>query len=364
MESSLLNPSVFDCLARLTPGPTIHPVLRILSDPQIPTSLQTDLMAAHLAGNQAFVHYLQNLDLLQRMNSEWSGLGGENNSESNDEIAQRICRILGHTGARNSLLCLKMQIMLGQGLPKKAGESLRLDVAARLKFATEIEDLWLEKRWSHRYQAFIGGLHYDWLLSCLDKDKKIGRPIKGYLGEVWTQSLKIALVAQALGSLPQPFTLQEYVVPAALLMGIGRVLMAFNFPGGNGSPKWLDFQKEISKSKQGSPLRNLTLQSVVERKRFPLTHNQFSALVASSFGYFNSVIPAIQHSRECYLLKQSHPDLYVLAVVLSTAEELVLTNEVGTPQLSAERLQRITELGPKMTAKEITKHVAKFLKKG
>ena len=111
---------------------------------------------------------------------------------------------------------------------------------------------------------------------------------------------------------------EKYVFAGALLIPLGKVLMAQCFPKDRAEKSWLALQGEIDKS--------ITMRkeayNVIERRRFLVTHAQLAAVFVSFFIIFRPIEKAIAYYRDPYYMKKVDPALFQLANIFSLAQIL------------------------------------------
>lgn len=341
MGARALDQSAYEYLTRMDPGPTVMKVLRSLADSQIPAGTHPEILADLLRDNQFYEHLLQRLDILQRMKSEWTGLDDDAKSDAlvdHSSNARKILRLLGVTAARNAIVELRIMRMLGSGLPKKDNEPVKLEPTKRLRFASAAEDYCNERLITQPHNAYVAGLHWDWLCGQLDRDKKLS-PLKTYLEELWKNSIQSAHIAYSISSIPQDFKFQPYAFASSLLLGLGRILMAINYPQGAATGSWLDFERETAKIRERNPL----VRSIRERQKFALSHSELAGLAAQFFGFFKPVAGALIYTLEPNLIREVDRDQYNLSLILSVTEHLMAGGQ--EPTLTAYQKTRLSELG-------------------
>lgn len=356
----------YECLRTLSPGNTLSTALKILQDPTIPSGSHIEVLAKFLESNQAYVHLLQKIGNISRLNNDWAGMEQEepDDLQRSQDIRnglKRSLRLLGPTAAGHAVICLASQINLRQGIPKKEGDSFVLDVEARLRYSLAIKDLWEENNWSLPYPAFLGGLHFDWVNAYFEKQRKFNTQIKNYFNSVWNASLKSARCAQVIGSFLPDFNYQSTVVPAALLLGVGRLLMAINFEKKSGDSPWILFEKEISQPNPDGTSVSLIQRVVEEQKRFSVTHNELASMATIFSGLFTPIARAILHAPEPYLLKGTSSDLYSLSVILSVSQEVTTQNPEEIRGLHPASSRRLAEFG--IREDEVIRQIRKAMQK-
>lgn len=341
----------YEYLVGLSPGKTLIKALKILEDSTIPSGTHIDVLAKFLELNQAYTHLLQKTHQGERLDNDWARSQDDEKDAlpRSQEIRSgliRYLRILGPTAAAHSIIALGSHISSRKDLPKKEGDTLKLDIDGRLKHSLAIKELWEEQNWNLPQVAFLGGLHFDWMATCLE-EKNAKVDLKKYLSTLWTSSIKIARNAQIIGSFLPDFNCQNAIVPSALFLGLGKLLMAINYPTGKSQLSWVDFEKSLGEPRRDGPFASLIQRVAAEQSSFAITHTEFAALTASFGGIFSSVAPALLHANEPYLLKGRSSDHYSLALVLSVSQEISFHGAKEIKGLHFATKRRLAEFGLK-----------------
>ena len=265
--------------------------------------------------NQAYTHFLQKIDILQSRINEWNT--DEAKTANKDQvILERIFTLLGKQATKNTVACVRVNRMLGVA-PRKESERMTLNPKEQLKLAITAEDFCQEQNLAYSGMAYLGGLHYDWLVGLMTK-RKLSKDAITYVTEVWNNSFKTARIAYDLSRQLKAFKYDRYVFASALTMNIGKVFMSIAYPKEMDSRSWAIFLQDMDKFADKKP----EAIALFEKKRFAFTHSEYSAVFVSWFQVLAPVEKAIYHYQDPYYLKNSDIDLYRLAAILSISSTL------------------------------------------
>ena len=132
----------------------------------------------------------------------------------------------------------------------------------------------------------------------------------------WKEALRTARVSYAIAGQVKEFKFNRFAFGAGLLLQLGKMLMAVSFPKEMADRSWAAFLTEcdLYKTERKRAFEQL------ERRKFPISHNELAALFVSFFSLFRPIEKAIYYYKEPYFLKKASPDLYLMSVVLSIAD--------------------------------------------
>ena len=301
-----------ETLLKLDLGATLDETFSTLAQP---ATANSQYLAEVLRGNQAYEHLLRRSDLLKKRKSS---LFDEEDADSADaaQATLRIVGLLGKQGTRNALISLRLNRVLGTGIPDREDQAFTLDPQATLKRALEAEEFTLEKRMAHSEMSFVGGLLYDWLTALATQNKGIPKTASSYLDELWAQSHRTAQLVYHIGAVLKSFKYQQFAFAAGLTLSLGRYMMVVLF---SSTKSWADFLEEM-KEENLDEFHPLFIAR--ERKTFSMTHAELSALLASFYSPLKPIEKALCYYQEPVMLATAHPDLYRLSVILSIAHRL------------------------------------------
>ncbi|MBC7386074.1 MAG: hypothetical protein H7301_07945 [Cryobacterium sp.] len=298
------------------PGRTLKRVIKV--------TLNRELYAADIAPvvmtNSAYTQFVLKIDFLQPRIKEW--LSEMPEGQVNYRIIlERIFILLGKQASRNLVAAIRLS-RLGNQLPRKKNDRFSVNPKEQLKHALICEEFCEEKNYASSELAFLAGLQYDLLLTNFQK-LKVSRSTLESFSLHFPESLKTAHIAYEIASRMGAFPFIEYAFPAAMTLGVGKVLAHAIYPKEGSAPSYAAFLAEIEKK----TVMKWQYASLEEHKRFPLHLFEMSALAAQNYGFFKPIEPAIRFARESYYLKHSQPTLYPLALLLGIAE----SSAIGRP---------------------------------
>jgi hypothetical protein len=269
-------------------------------------------LAPIVMDNTVYAQFILKVDFLQTRVKEWVSEvpQGQVNYQL---ILERIFILLGKQASRNLIASIRVA-RIGNTLPRKKSEHFSPNPKEQLKQALFCEDFCESRNYAGSELAFLGGLQYDLLLTNLTR-LKISREVQNAFPVAFAESLKVAHFAYEIGARMGSFPHSEFAFPAALSLGLGRILAYALYPK-EGTPSYAGFLGEVEKK----TVYKWEFAAMEERSRFPLRPIEISALAALNFGFLRLVEPAIRFSEEPYFLKRLQPKLYPLALLLGLAE--------------------------------------------
>jgi hypothetical protein len=263
-------------------------------------------------------------------------------ADENQWTSDKLVQFLGKRGARNILCALGFRWRADPA----AFENLdKFAIGNALNFASSFENFFEENRLLHPERAFQAGWICDAVLAgaeSLDPKPKMDLALlKKYLEE----AIHSAQIVHFLGMTQEDFSFEKDVSVTAVLIGLGRFLMALLFQ--DGQKTWSDFEKEMIIIR-----KHLALQahSILERKYFWITHSECAALLGSFSGLLKGSAKAVLHYENPMFLKNADRPNYQLSALLSVAQVLAQSdrgrvNHVDDLPLNDIQLEAIGEFG-------------------
>ncbi len=341
--TSGLTQSLSQLLIPAMPGPTLERVIEM--------TLNKERYAGDLTSvvfqNSAYTQFILKVDFLQTRVKVW--LSEMPEGQANYRlILERIFILLGKQASRNLVASIRLA-RLGNTLPKKKSERFSSNPREQLKQALTCEEFCELRNYASGDLAFLAGLQFDFLQVAFTK-AKASREAQNAFGIHFLESLKTANfayeIAARMGSFPQ----SEYAFPAALSLGLGKILAYPLYPKEGKGPSYAGYLAEVEKK----TVLKWEFAALEERKRFPLSTPELAALAVQNYGFFKDIEPAIRFSSESYYLKKSQPKLYPLALLLGISESA----SIGRP-LKAHELEglKYLKINPSIIA-DATKKIA------
>jgi HD-like signal output (HDOD) protein len=181
-----------------------------------------------------------------------------------------------------------------------------------LKYALQAEEATLGKSPSHSEMAFAAGMLFDALEMIAVEKLDSSKIVIAYIEEIFKHGLLSAKIgvelARAVEGAPHP----KHVFAACLVHDAGKAAMAML------APEYTDFVTRCSGEGLGRPLRH-----AMERRRFALGHEVYSALCAQYFPLLSEVREAVLFHHEPYLAAGKRNDeMHVLASMVSLASNM------------------------------------------
>lgn len=291
------------------PGKTLRRVIKVTLDP---VRYAGDLTPVVME-NMLYVQYILKVDFLQPRIKEWLSEMPEGQVNYR-VIIERIFNLLGKQASRNLIASIRLA-RLAFSLPRKKSERFAVNPQEQLKYALLCEDFCQTHNYAASELAFLAGLQYDFLFSNFQKLKVSRGTLESFQAH-FPESLRVAHFAYEIASRMGSFPSIEHAFPAALCMGLGKILAYSLYPKEGTAPSYAGYLAELEKK----GVMKWEFAELEEQKRFPLRLAELSALAAHNYGFFKGIEPAIRFSGEAYYLKTSQPKLYPLALILSLAE--------------------------------------------
>ena len=311
------------------PGITLEKVIELTKNPELYPS---DL-APFVAENPAYFQLVMRVDFLKAKVKEWIEEQPQNNVNYKI-ILERIFILIGKQAVRNLITCIRINRIQGT-LPKKPQEPLPIMPSEQLKHALAAETLCSERGYTHIENAFIGGLHFDFLNAILTKTKA-PRDALNQLPNQWAESFKTAQIAYELATMMKSFKWNEYVFASALALGTGRLLVYAEYTKENSEQSWPAFLAEVEKKKVFPGF----FRQLNENKKFLPNAEELSSVCVSVFRFLAPLERAILYVKTPYYLKKINPDLYTVSALLHVSDS-VARNQA----LSMVGLQCLKDIG-------------------
>lgn len=256
---------------------------------------------------------------------------------------ERLLAFLGRAAARNAVLNIRLFRNIRSGLPRSEKDSFQLKPGDRFKKAIQAEEYFQDHYLSFPENAFLAGLHYDWLASVLEIKKGIPSDWKQSLDDAWKEGFKGGLIAVFLAENMKNLPFAAYAFGATAVLPLGRVLMGILFSKKTETPAWKEFLTEVEKYKHLS----MEFRKLAEPRRYPFTSSELVSLYVCFFRWFRPVEKAIFHVERPYYLRRVKPaGLDRFASLINIAS--ILAGVRPSPQalpLSREEWKRVGELG-------------------
>ena len=349
-----VSTAVSQCLSQylvpVRPGSTLKHVIDLTLDK---TRYAGDLAPVVLE-NPLYSQFVVKVDFLQTRVKEWMTEMPEGQMNVR-VLLERIFILLGKQASRNLIAAIRLA-RLGNQLPRKKSDRFSPNPKEQLKQAITCEEFCEERHYASTELAFLAGLQFDLLQTAFQR-AKASREAQGALAIQFPESLKIAHFAYEIGSRMGSFPMSEYAFPAALSMGLGKMLAFALYPKEGGTVSYANFLAEVEKK--------TTLKweffEAEEKKRFPVTPIELASLAVSNYGFFQAIEPAIRFSGEPYYLKTSQPKLFPLALLLNIAATAASGRTLRDHQIAALKALKIN---PDIVAKATSAILVKDKMKG
>ncbi len=304
-----LETSIAQYLVPCVPGATFRETMRLVLAPQ---HYAIDL-AGPIDRNPAYSDWILRTDFLQSRIKQWMSDAPEGQVQ-NRAILEKIFSLLGKQASRNLIACIQLNRIQGS-LPRKAKDSFTAKPQEQLKYALAAEEYCTSREYASSDMAFLGGLQFDFLLANLVR-AKASRDTQAAIATQWTESLKTAGYAYEIASkISGGFNQNDKVFPAALSIGIGKVLQIAHYPKEQGQSSYGAFVSEIDKLKTGKYFAALK-----EESKFEFAHWEWGSLFANFFRFLEPIEKAVYFYQKPYELKKLYPDLYKVASILHLAQ--------------------------------------------
>lgn len=306
-----LTQSLTKFLIPAMPGPTLDRVIEMTLDKERYAGDLTPIVIA----NPLYSQFILRVDFLQTRVKAWVSEMPEGQANYR-LILERIFILLGKQASRNLVASIRLA-RLSNALPKKKSDRFSPNPREQLKQALICEEFCEFRNFASIEVAFLAGLQFDFLQVAFQK-AKVPREAANAFGTHFLESLNTAHYAYEIGSRMGSFPFSELAFPAALSLGLGKILAYPLYPKEGREPSYSGFLAEVEKK----TVLKWEFAESEERRRFPLTPAELSALAVRNYGFFTRIEPAIRFSREAYYLKKSQPKFYPLALLLGIAESV------------------------------------------
>jgi hypothetical protein len=311
-----VRPVLAQCLSQYLvpalPGPTLKRVIEMTLDKE----RYAGDFAPIVMDNSVYAQYVLKVDFLQTRVKEWIAEVPEGQTNYR-VILERIFILLGKQASRNLIASIRLA-RIGNTLPRKKSERFSPNPKEQLKHALLCEEFCETNNYASSDLAFLGGLQFDLLLTNLVR-LKASREVQEAFTTAFPQALKTAHFAYEIGSRMGSFPHSEYAFPAALSLGLGRILAYALYPK-EGKTSYAAFLTEVEKT----TVYKWEFSDAQEKARFPLQASEISAMAAINYEFFKPIEPAIRFSSEAYFLKRLQPKLYPLSLLIGLAEYAAL----------------------------------------
>lgn len=154
-------------------------------------------------------------------------------SDLHGYLLHRVLGLIGPSSTRDLVASFRLARILEKGLPRKKGDTLELKPQEQLAFALKTEEHSTSRKWPFSEMAYVAGLHYDWLLGLLQA-RKASEEAKKALADAHQEGLRIAECAYRVSQQLKSIRLDHYVLAAAVVLPLGKALMAVLYPKGSG----------------------------------------------------------------------------------------------------------------------------------
>lgn len=327
MSVEILGERLSQCISQYlvqgVPGPTLERVIEM--------TLHKERYAGEFApivlDNDVYSQLVLRVDFLQSRIKEWIAEMPEGQSNTR-VILERIFTLLGKQASRNLIASIRVARIGGQ-LPRKKNERFIPNPKEQLKHALTCEEFCNDRNYASADIAFLAGLQYDLLWTSLIRGKA-SREVQNAFPILFADSLKIAHFAYELGSRMGSFPKSECAFAGGLSLGLGKILATALYPK-EGKISYAGFLAELEKK----TILKWEFKELEERTRFPVLPVELASIASLSFGFFNSIEPAIRYSSEAYFLKLIKPELHPLSFLLGVAEVLAAGRPLSADLLSA-----------------------------
>ncbi len=280
-----------------------------------------------LESNPAQHHLAQSLDLFMVRLKKWEEeLASQVEKKPGEEAPKKtiytgtqLIDTLGRSQVRNAMAMIALLSATDVKLPRSIKEKSSLKSPETIKFAIQAEEYCEENRLARSDQAFLGGLHWDWLLHAYWQGKGPSKEISAPMEGAWRDSLKFAHKAYELGSKVKSLKNSELLFGAALLLPLGKVWMQALYAKG-----MKDLLSEALKLNEKAALWT----EFQESRRFEVTHRELASQLAAGLGFFTPVQEALRYYLEPYFISDENLALQRFAQVLHAAHsEMIPANQ-------------------------------------
>lgn len=293
-------------------GKTVKDLLLAFSDEGVKAQ---DLYPI-ITRNRAYAHFIMSLPMLSARMSDWRDekIPGR---DFERVIITRILGLLGKSAVRNTVVAIRLNRIADFGLPKKKNEMVKIATAQQLRFSIFVEEFCVDQHYIHPDQAYLAGVHYDWLGMILNR-RGASREVKNYFDDVFREGLRTAIFAYTLGTRLKKTPKEKELFASGLLLPIGKMLMALMYPREHGST-WIGFLNEVDLHGEAK----VDALIMKQLSKYPLTSFEMSGLFVDHLQLFKNVEQAIRLAHSPYLIQSADPELSDLAILLGIANRLV-----------------------------------------
>jgi hypothetical protein len=295
------------------PGETLTRVFALFTD----SEFRPQELLYLLDTNPAFGHSILKQKLLAQKIAQWS----QEDAKRTDQaifLTKRVIGLLGKAAIRNLIASFRLARITNEGMPRKKDEDITLQPQQQIPFALKTEDFCQNMKWAFAEMSFVGGLHYDWLTALL-ASRKASDDTKKVLKDAYDEGFLTAQYAYKICQQIKGVRHDRFVFAAALVLPLGKALMASTFPKGGSSQAWTAAAAEWEKYGK----LKTDAADHFENKLFQVTYPEMTALYVQAFSQIDLVGPAIRYALEPWLLLGGNRDQYQLAMILSTATTLI-----------------------------------------
>ena len=279
-------------------GRSLRDCLRATLDPSV---YAKDLLPL-FEGNPALASSILKWDSLQGKLGEWiaedavkapaasagAGMAGKNatngilpGADTADErkLLLRALNLLGKSAVRN-LVASREILRIGDALPRKAGEKLKINPKEQIPYALSAEEKSEATPGVLPEVAFLVGYHFDLLRAALLRAKAPREAIQT-LEREWPDFLKDAQFSVRLAATLRDFEEGGLVFSGSLLSQIGSIIMRAVHPGDLGDKSYREFAKINLTVERADERRWLG-----EREAFPILEREWALLLIREVGLF------------------------------------------------------------------------------
>ncbi len=337
------------------PGDTLSQVIDILSSNE---NRAQDLLKP-LMKNPLYGDLILKVDILQERINRWMA-DDSIEPHRHDLLLEKTLGLLGRAAIRNSLFCIRVQRISKLGIPIKKADRFLVTPREQIKCALLVEEFCEKHKLALSDQAYLAGLHFDWLRALAIANKATG-DIKVYVDQTFKRALKAALIAYQLGSIAETTKYDSQVFAGTLLSWSGRVIQYILYPKDLEAKSWFKF--EVANEKLGDEAELAFL--IREPKHFEWTHAELAALYATSFRFFAPIEKALNYYLNPSLLKSIDHDLYDLSALIHLSNRLSRIEDIKTFEFSKPIAALVKDLKlSETTVKQIAGFAIQAFKEG
>lgn len=269
-----------------------------------------------LKNNPAYAQIIIKQTKLGQKVKQWKEEYGAG-SDLHGYLLKRIVGLMGQSSTRDFIASLRLARTLDKGLPKKKGDLLELKPQEQLAFALKTEEFSASQHWPFPEMAYVAGLHYDWLLALL-QSRKASEEAKKVLADAHHEGLRIAECAYRVSQQLKAIPLDQFVLAAALVLPLGKALMAVLYPKGPGEKTWSAVMADAEKYGRAK----WAAAEFLEKKLLEDTYPEMTVLFVQAFQLLAPAASAIRYALEPWALAHADTDHKQLCMILSTANSL------------------------------------------